>query len=178
MFGVIGLVLAKLTVLSPHRLMNILGRVGGSMLAELLFAFGIVAICVAIHTCGIVLFADWLLSRRHLLERRPGLLRNTLLLISIFAVIIVLHVVATAIWALFYLQRGLFTDPETAFYFSLGSYTTIGYCDVVLPHSMRLLGAIEGLSGVLLCGLSTAFIFAIMNGLLRMRIESRSQLSE
>jgi hypothetical protein len=148
------------------------------MLTELIIAFGIVAICVLIHTSCIVVFAEWLLSKRPAIEKRPGLLSNTLLLLSVFAVILSLHVVATAIWAVFYLERGLFEDLETAFYFSLGSYAAIGYGDIVLPQRWRLLGGIEGLSGVLLCGLSTAFIFAIVNGLLRIRIQTRSNVLE
>ena len=74
----------------------------------------------------------------------------------------------------YYYMRGLFSDYETAFYFSLGSYTTIGYGDVLLPQRWRLLGGLEGISGVLLCGLSTAFIFAIVNGLFQIRIQKRA----
>lgn len=85
------------------------------------------------------------------------------LLTIIFGVIIVLHVFETNIWAVFYYWRRLFADYETSLYFSLGTYTTIGYGDVVLPTKWRLLGSIEGISGVLLCGLSTAFLFAVIN---------------
>jgi hypothetical protein len=144
-----------------------------SMLAELFRAFTIVAICAVIHTTGVVVFAEWLISRRQAIERQPGLLKDSLLLISVVAVIIVLHVIETGIWAAFYYARNLFPDYETALYFSLGSYSTIGYGDVVLPQRWRLLGGIEGLSGVLLCGVSAAFVFAILNGLFQMRIRRK-----
>jgi Ion channel len=144
------------------------------MLSELSFAFLIAAICVVIHTSGMVIVAEWLINKRQAVERRPGLISHTFLLISIFTVIILLHVLSTAIWAMFYFYQGLFADPETALYFSLGSYTTVGYGDVVLPQRWRLLGGVEALSGVLLCGLSAAFIFAIVNGLLRVRAEIRN----
>jgi hypothetical protein len=54
------------------------------------------------------------------------------------------------------------------------SYTTIGYGDVILPQNWRLLGAIEGVSGVLLCGVSTAFIFAVLNAMIKIRIRQQS----
>src|ERR1044071_441777 len=126
------------------------------MLNELAVACGIVAICVVIHTAGLVALVEWLLSRRARLEGKSGMAHYTLLLIWVFAVIILLHLMETAVWAACYQWWRLFPDYETSFYFSLGSYTTIGYGDVVLPQKWRLLGGIEGVSGVLLCGLSTA----------------------
>jgi len=89
----------------------------------------------------------------------------------------VLHVSETALWALFYYSRGLFATFETALYFSLGSYATIGYGDVVLAHRWRLLGAIEGISGVLLCGISTAFMFAVINGMFQVRYNFKQRLA-
>jgi hypothetical protein len=145
------------------------------MLRELLVAFGIVAICVVIHAIGMVILLEWLLGRRATLERQQDMTHYTLLLIAVFGIIILLHLAETAIWAVFYSWRSLFADYETSLYFSLGSYTTIGYGDVVLPQRWRLLGGIEGVSGVLLCGLSTAFIFAIVNALLQIRIQQRAR---
>ena len=144
------------------------------MVKELAFASLIVAVCVVIHTTGLVIFFDWLGKQRAMIEQHSGMLSYALLLILVFAVIIVLHLADTAIWAAFYYWRNLFADFETSFYFSLGSYTTIGYGDVLLPQRWRLLGGIEGVSGVLLCGLSTAFIFAVVNVLFRIRIQKRS----
>src|SRR5678815_3692930 len=143
------------------------------MARELFIAFIIVAVCVVIHTTGLLILVDWLLRQRALLEQRSSILAFALLLILVFAVVFLLHLTETGIWAAFYYGRGLFADYETSFYFSLGSYTTIGYGDVVLPQRWRLLGGLEGVSGVLLCGLSTAFIFAVVNVLFRIRIQKR-----
>jgi|SRR5215470_1497697 len=144
------------------------------MLRELVLAFAVVAVCVVLHTTTMVIFTEWLLQRRPTIEKRPGLISQALLLIFIFLVIIILHLVETGIWALFFFRRELFVDFETSLYFSIVSYTTIGYGDVVLPQTWRLLGGIEGLSGVLLCGLSTAFLFAYVNGLLQIRVQRKS----
>ena len=142
------------------------------MLSELLIAFGIVAICVVIHVGGIAIFAQFLIGRFPL-ERLNTIMRQGVLLILVFAVVITLHLIETAIWATFYYWYRLFESYETALYFSLGTYSTIGYGDVVLPGRWRLLGGIEGISGVLLCGLSGAFIFAVVNALFQTRMQSR-----
>jgi len=145
------------------------------MIRELFFAFIIIAFCVVMHTTCLVIFFDWLLRQRPMIEKHSSMMTYALLLIVLFAGVILLHLGETGIWAWFYHQRGLFADYETAFYFSLGSYTTIGYGDVVLPQRWRLLGGLEGLSGVLLCGLSTAFIFAIVYALFQIRIQKQSR---
>jgi len=145
------------------------------VLSELTLAFVVVAVCVVIHTAGLVGAAEWLIDHRVRFERqRPGLARFCLYLTLVFAVIIVLHLLETAVWAAVYQWWGLFPDYETSLYFSMGSYTTIGYGDVVMPQRWRLLGAVEGISGVLLCGLSTAFIFVVMNMLFQIRAQQQA----
>ena len=140
------------------------------MLRELLIAFAIVAICVIIHAGGIAIFAQFLI-RRFPAENLTTASIQAFVLILVFAMVISLHLVETAIWAMFYFGNNLFQEYETALYFSLGTYSTIGYGDVVLPERWRLLGGIEGISGVLLCGLSGAFIFAVVNAIFQTRTQ-------
>jgi voltage-gated potassium channel Kch len=81
----------------------------------------------------------------------------------VFVVLGLMAVHTVEIWsyALAYLLGGALTDFETALYFSTASFTTLGYGDVVLSRHWRLLGAIEGASGLLAFGWSTAFLFSI-----------------
>ena len=144
------------------------------MFRELLFALSIVALCVVIHTAGLVLFAQFLIDRFPKLEHVVTLKRQAIALILVFAVVMSLHLIEGSLWATFYYWRGLFDDFETALYFSLVTYGTIGFGDVVLPQRWRLLSGIEGISGVLLCGLSGAFIFAVINALFQRRMQMRS----
>ncbi len=73
------------------------------------------------------------------------------------------------IWALFYFWRGCFSNIEDALYFSGATYTTIGYGDLVLAKPWRVLAPIEGLTGVLMCGLSAGIFFAVVNQIYRLR---------
>jgi Ion channel len=145
------------------------------MLRELLIAFAIVAVCSVIHVGVIVVFAQFLRLRFSALETLIGLAQQSFVLVLVFAVVIGLSLVETGIWAAFYYYRDLFSNFETALYFSLGTYSTIGYGDVVLPQRWRLLGGIEGISGVLLCGLSAAFVFAVLNVLFQSRVQKSFQ---
>jgi hypothetical protein len=148
------------------------------LFSELLIAGGIVTICVVIHIIGIVVLFQWLLRKRELLPEAIRLGHTVYILIVVFGIIVLLHLAETAIWAFFYFVRDLFPDFETSLYFSLTCYSTVGFGDVVLPKTWRLLGGIEAISGALLCGLSTAFIFVILTALLQIRRERREKSKE
>jgi hypothetical protein len=141
------------------------------MLTESIIAFLLIGICLVIHCTGLVLLGIPLLNWRRAIEQRAGTVYTILILITVFALLMLLHLVEICIWAAFYNLRGLFGNFETSLYFSLGTYSTIGYGDVVLPEKWRLLGALEGIAGVLLCGLSTAFLIRVVNALLLFRFQ-------
>jgi hypothetical protein len=147
------------------------------MLTELATAAVIVAVCLIIHVVGILLMAEWLFSHRDNLERTASTRQFALLIVALFGGIMCLHIIQTSLWALFYYFQDLFSDFETSLYFSMVSFTTLGYGDVLLPRRWRLLGVIEGFSGVLLCGVSTAFIFAAVNAMFQFRLRKRSNRS-
>ena len=125
------------------------------MLTEIAIAAVIVSVSLIIHIAGILLMAEWLLGWREELERNTTRKHFALLTGALFGGILFLHLIQTSLWALFYYAQGLFSDFETSLYFSMVSFTTIGYGDVLLPRKWRLLGVIEGFSGLLLCGIST-----------------------
>jgi hypothetical protein len=140
------------------------------MFREILVAFALVSINVSIHATGMVELFHWLTRKQPKIEREFGAVNDILLFIEIFAVILSLHLVEICVWAGFYtLWTGL-KDFESALYFSISTYTTIGYGDVVLPIGWRLLGAIEGVTGVLTFGWSTGAIFAVASRLLAIRV--------
>lgn len=143
------------------------------MLREITIAAAIVSVCLVIHLAGILLIAEWFLRRREYFERAATRRHVALMFLMLFATIMILHLIQTGLWAVFYYTQGLFSDFETSLYFSMVSFTTIGYGDVLLPHRWRLLGVIEGFSGVLLCGISTAFMFAVINVVFQSRLRQR-----
>jgi voltage-gated potassium channel len=148
------------------------------MLRIFVTSFALMSLCVVVHIIGLVLLADALIKHRPTAEAEFNIRRNSVLLISVFVIIVLLHLIEILIWAAYYHLWSLFGDMETSWYFSLGSYTTIGYGDVVLPARWRTLGGLEGITGVLLCGLSTAFLFAVVNEMFVIRVRRRTEPSE
>jgi len=66
-----------------------------------------------------------------------------------------------------FMNLGEFTDFATAFYHSTVNFATLGYGDLVMSEKRRLLGALEAVNGVLMIGLSTSVLFAILNVLMQ-----------
>ena len=80
------------------------------------------------------------------------------------------HLMEIALWAFTLNICGAVADTSAAIYSSAGSYTTTG-SDIVLPPRWKLLGPFEAVSGMLMFGLTTAFIFAVIQRLIHARFD-------
>lgn len=72
-----------------------------------------------------------------------------------------LHLIQVALYAVVYMLLGEFSTIEEAFYFSITTFTTVGFGDVTLDQSWRVLAGIESAIGFLLIGWSTAFLVSL-----------------
>src|SRR5262250_1493065 len=84
------------------------------------------------------------------------------------------HLVAIAAWALVFTLCGEFSQLAEAVYHSGLNYTTLGDSDAVISPSWRLLVPLEGANGMLMFGVSTAMLFAIIQRLIETRLGERS----
>ena len=127
-----------------------------------LVALALLAACVVVQSVGMLVLIHWLTRLRRVLES-PSAIRRVGLLVRLFLRIVLLHLIQVGLWAVVFWRARELPTLETAVYFSLVTYTTIGFGDVVLGPSWRVLAGIEGLTGMLLVGWSTAFVFAVVN---------------
>lgn len=128
------------------------------MLQHAPHALALLALCVVIHALAISLMLRWL--ARTASRRSRGFWGSTWMLIGVAWRLVLAHLLEVACWAGFYWWERAFPDFETSAYFSIITYTTVGYGDVVPPTWMRFTAGIEGLTGILMCGWSTGFFFA------------------
>ena len=127
-----------------------------------LIALALLAACVIVQSLGTLVMIHWLARVRQVLES-PHVFRHVGLLLALFMFIVLLHLIQIVLWALVFWRVGELPTLETAVYFSITTYTTVGFGDVVLGPGWRVLAGIEGLTGLILVGWSTAFVFAIVN---------------
>lgn len=124
------------------------------------------ALCVTIHATGLTLAFGWM--KQHTEPANGRVWPATWLLIRVAGWVLLLHLVQIASWAFFYTWRGGMPDMTSSLYFSAVTYTTTGYGDLVLPEEWRLVGGVEALTGILMCGLSTGLFFAVFTKVFRM----------
>lgn len=142
------------------------------MLIELLVATLMVLMTVSIHGFGLALLARALrgeTQREHEQHIPPLSSRAMLFTLAIVVGLFALHGIEIWAYALLYLGLGATPDLETSVYFSTISYAAIGYGDSHIVPRWRILGAIEGINGVILLGWSTAFFVSMTSRLGRSR---------
>jgi len=111
---------------------------------------------VATHT--LTKAGTWLIA--------PPQSRKTIIsLIGVTLWLMVGHSIGAWLWAFTFMLLGAFDALEPALYFSLVTFTTLGYGDVTLSSDWRILSALTAANGLLIFGLSTAFLVEFMSQL-------------
>ena len=132
------------------------------MLEKLAIAMAVMFLCTFVHALFMIVAHQMLDSRLKNRNRKIGLFNSS---VMIWAVIMWMSLgigVEAGFWALLYLFNPAITvlpDIQTAFYFSLVTYTTLGYGDIVLTGDWRILSAVEAVNGAIIFGWTTALIF-------------------
>ena len=133
------------------------------MLIQLALASLMAIVTVLVHLSGLAVIIRIIRSERPLL-RRLHFSPLTVLLGATIGVFVV-HTIEIWLYAALYLAIGALGHFEVALYFSTVTYASIGYGDVLMPHAWRVLGAIEGATGIIMLGWSTAFLVSLLSQL-------------
>jgi hypothetical protein len=131
------------------------------------WGLSLIALTIAVHVTGITFLMSVLHSFRARLESRsPGVPRVIAIVVAAFTatglLLAVLHGIEAAFWAAAYLWVGALDSSGAAILYSVDSMTTRGASGVTLQPHWQMMGALEAADGMLLFGISTAFIFTVM----------------
>ena len=136
-----------------------------ALIRQLGTAFLLVTLTMWLECGGIAQLITW--ARRAVAGdiHKLGPYRSAALVVRVTTAVIALHALQVLVWAGCYRWLCL-PSWESALYFSATSYTTVGYGDIILPSKWRMLGPIESILGILMCGLSVSLLFAIATRLM------------
>jgi hypothetical protein len=135
--------------------------------AEWVWGLLLTVLTVLIHTAGL-----WMVRQNALRVISDSVLRGHRRAISLTIIscvtlsAAVLHGTEAALWAVVYRFLNALPDYQTAMLYSLNAITSYGHANLQLEDRWHLMGAMEALNGWLLFGLSTAFLFAVLQRLL------------
>lgn len=127
----------------------------------------LIAATTTLHATGVVMMARVMIALRgRLAKRNLGARHLVMDLIGVVALVgimlTILHGTEATVWAVAYLWLGALDTPFDALLFSLGSMTTAGAPGLALARHWQMMNLMESLNGVLLFGISTAYVFAVM----------------
>jgi hypothetical protein len=140
-----------------------------AILIPMAVAASAVACTLIIRALSVIATVNFIRRERRLGRVGAGFLIDLSIVALTMSVALVAHLIDIAIWAVLFLVCGEFFDFGTAYYHSAVNYTTLGYGDVIMTPSWRMLGPLEAANGMLMFGVSTAIIFAVMQRLIQAR---------
>jgi len=138
--------------------------------ADLAWSLPLIVFTVILHVFGLLLI-------NHRVEGLGGEFRKRHSYPFVFVTIIgatglsatLLHAVEAMIWALTYRWVNALPDNSSAILYSLNAITSYGHENLDLAKHWQLMGALEALNGMLLFGLTTAFLFGIIQRVWQLR---------
>jgi voltage-gated potassium channel Kch len=131
------------------------------MLSNFIYGISLIILTSVIHTITTKTVFDIINKKAKV--NTP--LRRVIHVDIIVLMIILASLIEASIWAISYLHLSAMNTFEEALYFSLVTFTTLGYGDIVLGEEFRLLGAFEAANGVIIFGWSTAIVVSTLQKL-------------
>jgi hypothetical protein len=135
----------------------------GSWSGNWAWSLPLIVLTVLIHVLGLQFINDRVvrilsgaMARRRFMPMFTVVMGVTALLATI------LHGIEVTIWALVYRHLGALPEDKAAMLYSLSAMTSYGHANLFLETHWQMMGALESLNGMLLFGLTTAFLFAMI----------------
>jgi hypothetical protein len=136
------------------------------MLVSLIIGCVTVFISMSIQVVAVVQLIRYLLKKLATKDKTLQGFGFDLYIISIVLLLLFIgHLIQIGIWASLFIYLDEFSDFVTAFYHSTVNFASLGYGDIVMSEEWRLLGALEATNGVLMFGLSSGTMIAVMTNL-------------
>ena len=131
------------------------------------WGLSLITLTIIIHAIGIALMTLSLQRVRIRLERAAARFHHLLavfiaLIGAVGLLLALLHGIEAAAWATAYWWLSAAPSVEEAMLYSIDSITTRGSSGIMLQEYWRMMGALEAADGMLLFGISTAFVFSVM----------------
>jgi hypothetical protein len=142
-----------------------------AILFPLVVGAAAVVCTIFVHALALVATVNFFRYERNRGRAGAGALIDLTIVALVISFAFVAHLIEIALWAVVLVLCGEFQEFGIAFYCSAVNYTTLGYGDLLLTPSWRLLGPLEATNGALMFGVSAAMVFTVIQRLVRARFE-------
>ncbi|MGC3937785.1 ion channel [Roseobacter sp. EG26] len=135
------------------------------VLFQIMFGSAVLLVCSLLHILIVARLVRYLRNHDHFAEHRNTrhqiLTVCALFLVLLFSHTLQIYISAFSLWA-----AGALPGYEAPIYYALVTYTTVGYGDVVLDPGFRIAGAMVSVTGILMFGMTTAFVVGLFSRIL------------
>ncbi|MBL4598410.1 MAG: two pore domain potassium channel family protein [Rhizobiaceae bacterium] len=135
-------------------------------LMQIFWGSVVLGTCSLVHLVILVWSVDLVKRLNDLTQKHRNSLRWGIMFGLAFGMVVLAHTIQVWIWASSFMYLGVFTELADAIYFSLVTYTTVGYGDVTAGDGFRIYAAMAAVTGLLNFGLSTAFLVGLFSKLM------------
>src|SRR5262249_6137644 len=140
-------------------------------LLPMLVGVGAAVCTIFVHGLAVAATINFVRRERRLGRVGACALTDLAIVAAAISFAFVAPLIEIAVWAALLVMCGEFREFADAYYLSAVNYTTLGYGDLLLTPSWRLLGPLEAANGALAFGVSTAMVFAVIQRLVLARFE-------
>src|SRR5260370_29477959 len=135
----------------------------GTWVGDWAWSLPLIVLTVMIHVCGLAVIGERVVEAlAESVDRRRFMFKFAVVMVVISLLATVLHGIEGGIWSAAYRFLGALPDARTAMLYSISAMTSYGHAALFLKDRWQLMGALEALNGMLLFGLTTAFLFAMI----------------
>jgi hypothetical protein len=145
------------------------------VLLPLAVGVGAIICTIFIHALPLSAASNFLRRERRLGHAGANFWKDFAIVAMTISFTLAAHLIEIALWAVLLEVCGEFPQFGTAFYHSAGNYTSLGYGDLIMTPTWRLLGPLEAANGMLMFGVSTAMVFAVIQWLIQARFADLRQ---
>lgn len=136
------------------------------MLMNLFLGLSLMLLCLGLQILLLLAVISYYRQRRKWIEQ-PTFGSGFRVVGNVMLMLVAGNLIQIAIWAALFAHLGEFEDFPEAFYHSAVNFSTLGYGDLVMSPEHRLLGPLEAVNGILMIGLSTSVLMAVLQKIIR-----------
>ena len=142
------------------------------MLMNLIIGLPIMLLCLALQAAVTVWCIRFYMGKSNRMRPGGGLFAQSHPLLLVMIAMMLGNFVQIVIWGVLFLWLGEFNALYDAVYHSGVNFTSLGYGDVVMSVRWKLLGPLEAANGVLMFGMTSAALMAILQQLIKIHLKS------
>jgi hypothetical protein len=138
----------------------------GTWTGDWAWSLPLIVVTVVIHVCGLAIIGESVVKALgESVDRRRFMFKFATAMAVTSLLATILHGIEGGIWAVAYWYLAALPDARTAMLYSISAMTSYGHAALYLKEKWQMMGALEALNGMLLFGLTTAFLFAMIQRL-------------